>query len=123
MRTACHLVYITASGKEEAMRLCRSLLEERLAACANIVDSVSSLYWWQGNLESAGESVCLLKTSGDRLDALIARARQLHSYTTPCIVAWPIAAGHEDFLAWIRAESVVDDKGIPGSGQRKKDAL
>jgi len=105
MDTDCYVVYITAPGREEAVRLCRGLVEERLAACANIMDNAHSLYWWQGSLESAQESVCILKTSRGRLDALIARAKELHGYTTPCIAAWPIAAGHEDFLAWIRAES------------------
>ena len=109
MSTACYLVYITAPGKEEALQLCRRLLEERLAACANIMGNASSLYWWQGNLESADECVCLLKTSAERMEALIARAKQLHGYTTPCIVAWPIAAGHEDFLAWIRNETLQKD--------------
>ena len=105
MNDPCLFVYITVPNAAEAEGLCGALVRERLAACANILEGVRSMYWWQGSLEKAEECVCILKTTGSRFDALRDRALQLHSYTTPCIVALPIADGNPDFLTWIRAES------------------
>lgn len=98
------LVYITAPA-EEAAPLCETLVRERLAACANILDGARSLYWWDGAVRNAVESVCVLKTMSSRYEALQARVRELHSYTTPCIVALPLCAGDADFLAWVRKET------------------
>ena len=98
------LVYITAPA-EEAEPLCAALVQERLAACANIVDGVRSLYWWNGAVQHSGESICILKTMSSRYEALQARVRQLHSYTTPCIVALALHAGDADFLAWVQKET------------------
>lgn len=103
--TDCLLVYITASGKDEAEILGRTLVEERLAACVNILDTVSSLYWWQGAMERAGETLCLFKTTVERFPDFSRRAKELHSYETPCIVALPLACGDADYLDWIRAET------------------
>ncbi|MDL2272431.1 divalent-cation tolerance protein CutA [Desulfovibrio sp. OttesenSCG-928-I05] len=103
--TDCLLVYITASGKAEAEMLGRTLVEERLAACVNIFEGVSSLYWWQGNLDTAEETLCVLKTTTERFPELSRRAKELHSYDTPCIVALPLVYGDADYLDWIRAET------------------
>ncbi len=100
------LVYITAPA-EEAAPLCETLVRERLAACANILGGARSIYWWDDAVRNATESVCLLKTTADRFPALQQRARELHSYETPCIVALPISAGDEDFLAWLRRETAI----------------
>ncbi len=97
-------VYITTQDKEAALRLGEALVRERLAACANILEGVNSVYWWQGALERSTEAACLLKTNRDNLEALIRRARELHAYETPCVTAWPISSGNPDFFTWIDAE-------------------
>jgi periplasmic divalent cation tolerance protein len=98
-------VYVTAGSAGEAHRIARTVVGERLAACANILPPITSVYWWQGTLETAEETAFLLKTRSDLVEPLIARIRALHSYDCPAIVAWPIAAGNPAFLAWIAAET------------------
>ena len=78
-----------------------------LAACAQVVGPVSSVFWWQGEVESAGEWYCHLKTTVSRVDALMARIRELHPYETPEIVALPVTEGDEAYLRWI-ADSVAE---------------
>jgi len=104
MTTAC-LVYITAPNREQARRLACTLVEERLAACANILSDVESHYWWQGKLESSNEVSLILKTTSSLETALIARAKALHPYDCPAIVTMPIQNGFQPFLDWIAAET------------------
>lgn len=98
-------VYVTAADGTEAARIARAMVEQRLAACANIVDGMRSVYWWQGKVEEASETVLILKTVRERLGALIAAVKALHSYECPCIEAFEVADGNPDFLAWIRQET------------------
>ena len=77
------IVLATAANPEEATRLARTLVEERLAACATLVPAVQSIYRWQGQVESAAETLLVLKTGPEQLAALEARLHQLHSYQTP----------------------------------------
>jgi periplasmic divalent cation tolerance protein len=100
-------VTTTLPDREAAHRLGRRLVEERLAACAQVVGPVSSVYRWQGEVESAGEWYCHLKTTASRVEDLITRIRELHPYETPEIVALPVAEGDEAYLRWI-ADSVAD---------------
>jgi periplasmic divalent cation tolerance protein len=95
------LVYMTAADPEEARTIASALVERRLAACANIFGAVESVYWWEGEVRRAGEIVLTAKTTPERFDALAACVRELHGYTTPCIVALPLARGDADFLEWI----------------------
>jgi periplasmic divalent cation tolerance protein len=97
--------YMTASSPEEARRVGRALVEARLAACVNILDRMTSLYWWQGKIEEGSEAVLIAKTTRDRLAPLIAKVKALHSYTVPCVVALAIEGGNQDFLDWIGAET------------------
>ncbi len=99
------LLYVTAPDREVAARVGRALVEERLAACANIVDGVRSIYRWEGRLQDEPETLLLAKTRADLAEAAIARVKALHPYTCPCIVALPLAAGHAPFLEWIAAET------------------
>lgn len=94
-------MFITASTAEEAGRIGQTLVSERLAACANLIPSVASTYWWQGQVEQAGEALLVLKTRNDRLQRLIRRVRELHSYTVPEVIAVPILGGNPDYLRWI----------------------
>ena len=102
------VVYVTASSREEALAIGRAVVSERLAACANVIGAIRSIYWWEGKIDEGDEALLILKTTEDRLDSLIERIRGLHSYTTPCVTAWPIAAGNPDCLAWIEAETTGD---------------
>src|SRR5689334_23169751 len=95
------VVYATASDAAEARRIARQVVEERLAACANIVAPVTSIYWWEGVVQEAAEAVLILKSTADRLAPLMARIKELHSYDVPCIEAWPVAEGHPAFLDWV----------------------
>ncbi len=94
------VVLVTASSQEGA-RLARVLVEERLAACVNLVPSIASTYWWEGKIEEATEYLLIVKTRQDRLDRLIARVRELHSYTVPEVIALPIIGGNPDYLQWM----------------------
>ncbi|HXP31465.1 MAG TPA: divalent-cation tolerance protein CutA [Stellaceae bacterium] len=98
-------VYVTAGDVEEARRIGRTVVEERLAACANIIPGVQSVYWWQGQVEESSEAALILKTTGERLDALVARVRELHSYECPGIEALAVVGGNAGFLDWVERET------------------
>jgi periplasmic divalent cation tolerance protein len=99
--TACCQVTTTVDSREAADRLAGLLVDERLAACAQVTGPITSTYRWQGRVESATEWACLLKTTLARLPALEARIRAEHPYQVPEIVAVPIVAGDPAYLAWI----------------------
>jgi len=98
-------VYVTAKDKEEARLIARAVVGERLAACANVLGAIDSVYWWQGRVCEDNETALVLKTSAERKPELISRIKELHSYECPCIVCLPIADGNRDFLNWIAAET------------------
>ena len=102
---SAHYVYITASDKAEALKIGRTLVEERLAACANVIDNMTSIYWWEGKIEESAEVVLIAKTKQELVESLISRVKELHSYSCPCIVSWPINAGNPDYLRWIEEET------------------
>jgi len=83
-------VYAIFANAEEAERIGRTVVEERLAACINILPPVRSIYRWKGAIETADEVAAILKTSESNVDVLIARIAALHSYDVPCIAVWPI---------------------------------
>jgi periplasmic divalent cation tolerance protein len=103
--TGCCQVTTTLPDPTSAERLAATLVEERLAACAQVVGPVSSTYRWQGSTERAVEYYCHLKTTLARLPALQARIRELHPYEVPEIIALPILEGDTGYLRWIE-ESV-----------------
>jgi periplasmic divalent cation tolerance protein len=96
-----HLVYTTASSEAEAARIATTVVDERLAACANIVPKIRSIYRWQGTVEDEAESLVFLKTRAKCVEALIARIGELHTYEVPDVVALPIEAGHRPYLDWV----------------------
>src|SRR5690348_6444323 len=98
-------VYATAGDAAEALRIGRAVVEERLAACANVLDGMRSIYWWEGRVQDSSEAVLILKTTDGRLAALIARVRELHSYDCPCIEALPVVGGNQAFLDWVMGET------------------
>lgn len=100
-----HIVFITAGSAEEAERIAHALVEERLAACVNIVSGVTSVYRWEGQVQRDAEVLLILKTVESRLPALIRRVEDLHSYDVPEVIALPITGGSPEYLAWL-ADSV-----------------
>ncbi len=98
-------IYVTTASVEEAQRIGRALLEDRLVACVNILPGVLSLYRWEGQVQEDQETVFSAKTRADLAEAAIARIRELHGYTVPCALALPIEAGNPDYLRWISAET------------------
>lgn len=97
-------VYATFGSEEEARRVARTLVEERLAACANILPPCHSIYRWQGRIEEAGEVAALFKTRADAAARLIARLAELHSYEVPAAVVWPIADALDPYRTWVAGE-------------------
>jgi periplasmic divalent cation tolerance protein len=98
-------VYMTAADVAEARLIARTVVEERLAACANVLGSIESTYWWDGKVCEGQEVAVVLKTSAERNSALIDRIRQLHSYDCPAIACLPVVDGSQDYLEWIRKET------------------
>ena len=98
-------VYMTASSLDEAKRIGRALLVERLAACTNILPGMTSFYWWQGKIDEGQETVLIAKTREELVERLTARVKALHSYSVPCVVALPMIGGNPDFLKWIEDET------------------
>ncbi len=101
--STARIVMTTVVGPEEATRLGRTLVEERLAACATLLPPVHSIYSWQGKIESSAETLLLLKTDLSQLPALEARLQELHSYQTPEFLVLGIEAGSRSYLQWLRA--------------------
>jgi periplasmic divalent cation tolerance protein len=99
--TGCCQVTTTLPDQAAAERLADVLVEERLAACAQVLGPVSSTYHWQGAIDRATEWYCHLKTTTIRLPALLARINELHPYDVPEILAFPILDGNADYLRWI----------------------
>lgn len=99
------IAYITAGSKEEALRIGRALVGEGLAACANVLDGMTSVYRWKGAVEEAGEAVLIAKTRADLFDRLTERVRALHSYDVPCVVEIRLGRGNPPYLDWLRAET------------------
>jgi periplasmic divalent cation tolerance protein len=97
-------VYAVFADAHEAERIAGVVVEERLAACANILGACHSIYRWLGKVETADEVAAIFKTRADRAQALIARIAALHSYDVPAAVAWPISAALPAYEAWVKDE-------------------
>lgn len=98
------LVLITAGSFEEAEHIARSVVNELLAACVNIVPGVTSIYRWEGQVQRDQEWLLVAKTRREVLDALIQRVQALHSYDVPEVIAVPLAGGSETYLRWLDGE-------------------
>ncbi|MGE0710079.1 MAG: divalent-cation tolerance protein CutA [Planctomycetota bacterium] len=95
------VVLCTVPNEEEGARLARALVDERVAACVNLLPGVRSFYRWEGEVKDDPELLLVIKTTPARRDALIARIQALHSYSCPEAIALPIAAGSEPYLRWL----------------------
>jgi periplasmic divalent cation tolerance protein len=102
--TQC-IIYMTAPNDAEAHTIARVLVEERLAACVNILSGMRSVYRWEGEIQEDDEVVLIAKTRRDLVPALTDRIKDIHSYDCPCVVAIPIDGGNPEFLDWIDAQT------------------
>ena len=94
-------VYAVFADADEAERIGRAVIEERLAACINIFPQVRSIYRWRGKIEAGHEVAAIFKTTHGQVDALIARIAALHSYDVPCVVTWPIDKVLCSYASWV----------------------
>jgi periplasmic divalent cation tolerance protein len=98
------VIFVTTGTETEAHKIAEMLLTKRKAACVNIVSGVDSSFWWQGKLDSARESLLIIKTRASLLSEIIELAKSVHIYKVPEIIALPIIGGNEDYLKWIYGE-------------------
>jgi periplasmic divalent cation tolerance protein len=102
------IVLVTAPNEEDAGRIGRALVEERLAACANIIRSIRSIYRWEGRIEDEQEALMIVKTKKELFQRVKERVIALHTYSVPEIIALPIVSGSEPYLNWIQQETDSD---------------
>jgi len=98
------VILVTTSSDDEGHRIAGALLEQRKAACVNIVPGVSSFFWWQGKIESAQEGLLIVKTKASLVNEVVSLVKSLHSYQVPEVIALPVVAGNQDYLDWIDKE-------------------
>ena len=97
-------VYVTFANADEAERIGRMIVDERLAACVNILGEATSIYRWQGRVETATEQAAVFKTSASCAELLAKRVAELHSYDNPAVVVWPIEAAPPVYVQWVRSQ-------------------
>ncbi|MFC1594029.1 divalent-cation tolerance protein CutA [Candidatus Omnitrophota bacterium] len=95
------VVLVTAANKEEAQKISNGLIQEKLAACVNVIDGVNSIFWWEGKVDSAQETLLVIKTKQSLFEELEKKVKELHSYDCPEIIALSITAGNKAYLDWI----------------------
>ncbi len=100
-----HVILMTAPNGDVAREIVRTLVDERLAACGNVVPGLTSIYRWQDGIQTDSEVLVILKASADKVPALLARAPELHPYEVPEVLVLPVAAGHGPYLEWVRDSS------------------
>jgi periplasmic divalent cation tolerance protein len=101
------LVYSVFPNRAVAEKIARVLLDAKLAACVNIFPPMTSLYEWEGKLETSRETAVLIKTRRHLAEKLVETARPLHPYTVPCFLVIPVQGGNADFLDWVRGQTPV----------------
>lgn len=97
------MMYVTFPSEAEALEVSRKVVEERLAACANVRAEGTSVYAWEGKIEETREWALLIKSTEDRVDGLRARVVALHPYEMPCVLAWRIEYAHRGYAEWLQA--------------------
>ena len=95
------VIFVTAANKKEAKKIASVLIEEKLAACVNIIENLHSIFWWQGKVDSTKEALLVAKTRKALMNKLIRKVKSLHSYAVPEIIALPVVSGDKKYLQWI----------------------
>jgi len=109
---------MTAANKEEALKIVRRLLDEKLIACANIMGPVSSLFWWKNKIDEAKEFLVFMKSHKRLFQTLSSRIKEIHSYQTPEVIALPIIEGLPLYLDWLGSSL----KSVGKDGKKTRDA-
>ena len=105
MTTEYIIVFITAKNEEEAAGIGHTIVEEKIAACVNIIRSVRSIYRWQGRVEDEQEVLMIVKTKSPLFERLQKRVKELHSYAVPEIIGLPVVEGSKEYLNWLGQET------------------
>ena len=100
-------VYVTCKDEQEAVKIAKAVVSEKLAACANILPGMRSVYFWEGEMQVDQEAVLILKSHQALWDDLEAVVKENHSYTTPAILALPLVAGSQEYIEWMAGEMLV----------------
>jgi len=108
MATDAIVVFVTAADRGEAWRLAEMLVEKRLAACVQIMRQMESVYRWQGKVVRQPEILLIVKTTQSKFEELERAVRAIHSYETPEIVAFPLSAGSDPYLTWLKTNVEVE---------------
>ncbi|BAZ91623.1 putative divalent cation tolerance protein CutA [Raphidiopsis curvata NIES-932] len=98
-------LYVTCKDRDEALSIGKLLVQERLVACANIVESMDSIYWWNSEIQVEREAILIMKSRQDLFTQINDKINSVHSYDTPCIVAVPIDYVSETYLSWLIKET------------------
>ncbi len=101
-KPAAYWVYVTCASEDEARHIAQAAVSQRLAACANIIPGMQSMYWWEGKVQQDHETVLILKTLPEAYAKLERLIVDLHSYSVPCVLAFPVVEGNPPYLDWIR---------------------
>ena len=97
-------VFVTNDKKEDAEKIARVLVKDRMAGCTQIVGPIVSTYWWKGNIETAEEWLCLIKSKKSLYQKIEKVVKEMHTYETPEIIAIPIVDGSKDYFEWLKNE-------------------
>ena len=103
------MVFITTSEDEESRLIARVLLEQKKAACVNILPGINSLYWWQKKIDQDHESLLIVKTRMELLEEVVRLVKEVHSYDVPEIIAVPVVGGNDDYIDWINREVTTEE--------------
>jgi len=103
-----HLIYITFPKKDEAIKIISRLVKDRVVACANIYDGITSIYEWEGEVQQNQEVTAICKVPDNGVDKAIAKFTKAHPYACPCIVSVKVEKSNEDFLKWVENYNKVD---------------
>jgi len=96
-----YIAYVTVSNKQEALNISNSVVLEKLAACANIIDNITSVYIWKGSKEVSTEALIMMKTIKSKLSKLEEHINKMHTYENPCFIAWPIEHACSKYQEWV----------------------
>jgi periplasmic divalent cation tolerance protein len=104
-------VFTTTDKKEDAEKITREVVKNRLAACAQVMGPITSTYWWEGKIEKEEEWLCIMKSRSDLYNSLERAIKGIHSYDVPEILAVPVIAGNRDYLEWLDRETEMEKAG------------